>query len=150
VIDLPFISPGEAPARSPLAGAPGIRDLSMLGKLEVRGADVSTIDVDAQMIRLTATRALVVCADDRRDELARSLPGVVVDMTAAYAGIELEGEALMRRLTDLDLGAMPAVGKVATVQAFVFRHGDRFQLFFPRELGESVVAIVTAEQEGLA
>jgi hypothetical protein len=150
VIDLPFISPGEAPAASPLAREHGIVDLSLLGKLEVRGVDIDTLKVDAEVIRVAPRRALVVCEDERRDELARSLPGLVIDMTAAYAGIEVEGEDLMRRLTDLDLDHMPVVGKVATVQTFVSRDGERFRLFFPRELAESVVAIVNDAQAGLA
>jgi hypothetical protein len=149
VIELPFISPGAAPAVSPLAREHGIRDLSLLGKLEVRGTDVDALEVDAEVIRIAPRRALVVCESERRDELARALPGLVVDMTAAYAGIEVAGEQLMRRLTDLDLTALPAAGKVATVQTFVSRNGDRFRLFFAREVAESVVAIVRREQEGL-
>lgn len=149
MIDLPFLSPGEAPSASPLAREHGVRDLSHLGKLEVRGTDVGEISIDAQLIRIAPNRALVICEDEQRDELARSLPGVVVDMTAAYAGFEVEGEALMRRLTDLDLTSLPAAAKVATVQAFVTRDGNRFQLFVARELAESVVAIVRREQDGL-
>ena len=36
-------------------------------------------------------------------------------MSAALAGIAVEGEQLMRRLTDLDLAALPAAGKLAGV-----------------------------------
>jgi hypothetical protein len=150
VIDLPFLSPGPAPSRSPLAGEHGVRDLSPLGKLEVRGTDVDSIAVDADVIRIAPRRALVVCEPGRRDEVGRSLRGFVVDVTAAYAGIEVEGEALMRRLTDLDLSSLPAAGRVASVQAFVTRDGGRFRLFFAREQAESVVEIVRREQEHLA
>jgi hypothetical protein len=149
VIDLPFLSPGEAPSASPLEREHGVADVSQLGKLEVRGVGVGEIAVDAEVIRIAPRRALVVCEDERRDELARSLPGFVVDMTAAYAGFEIEGEELMRRLTDLDLNSLPAVAKVASVQALVTRDGDRFRLFVAREVAESVVAIVRREQEAL-
>ena len=44
-----------------------------------------------------------------RDRL--TAPGYrVYDMTAALAALEVEGEDLMRRLTELDLDALPAIG----------------------------------------
>ena len=151
MIDLPFLAPGSAPSTSPLADAEGIRDLSALGKLEVRGADVDALDVaGSEVVRISPRRALVLCDPGRRREVARELPGVVFDLTAAWAGFEVDGEVLMRRLTDLDLDALPAVGKVATVQAVVSRNGDRFRLLVPRELAGSVAAIVAEEQESLA
>jgi hypothetical protein len=134
-------------AASPLAraleGAQGIRDLSLLGKLEVRG-DVEAIEGD--VIRVTPERALVV---GDVAALRAHLSGTVVDVTAALAGIEVEGERLLRRLTDLALDRLPAVGKVADVPALVTRDGDRFRIFFPQEYGDSVVATVRDAQEGL-
>lgn len=151
--ELAFISPGGAPTASPLAralaGADGIRDVSSLGKLEVRRVDAAGLDVDAEVIRITPTRALVVCPPDRRAEVRRSLAGVVVDVTGALAGIEVESAELMRRLTDLDLDALPSAGKVAGVPALVTRDGGAFRIFFPQEFGDSVVAIVRDVQEGL-
>ena len=152
--NLDFISPGAAPAASPLAralaGAEGIRDLSMLGKLEVRRADVGGLDVDAEVLRITPTRGLVICPPERRAELRGSLPGFVVDVSAALAGVEIEGAELMRRLTDLDLDRLPSAGKVADVRALVTRGGAGFRIFFPQEYGDSVVEAVRDAQAGLA
>jgi hypothetical protein len=150
VIDLPFIAPGSAPAASPLARVEGLRDLSHLGKLEVRNADVASLAVDAEVVPLGARRTLVLCDVDARAETARALPGFVVDMTAAYAGIEVEGERLLRRLTDLDLERLPAAGKVAGVRALVTRDGDRFRIWFAQELAESVAESVLDAAAGLA
>jgi hypothetical protein len=151
--DLAFSSPGDAPATSPLAralaGAHGITDLSQLGKLEVRRAEVGPLTAGADVIPIAPTRALVLCANERRAEMRRSLPGLVVDLTAAYAGIGVEGEELMRRLTDLDLATLPAAGKVAGVPAIVNRQGTVFQIFFAQEYGDSVVELVRDVQEGL-
>jgi hypothetical protein len=158
--ELSFVSPdaahvesGYAPrAVSPLArglvGSDGIRDLSLLGKLEVRGP-IDELDVDAAVIPITPHRALVVCEAGRSAALRTSLPGRVVDVSAALAGIEVEGEALLRRLTDLALDRLPAAGKVADVPALVTRDGSRFRIFFPQEYGDSVVATVRDAQDGL-
>ena len=158
---LAFLSPvearsagGVAPrAASPLAraleGATDIRDLSLLGKLEVR-APVDAIDAgDADVLPVTKERALVVCDQARVPELRGSLPGLVLDVTSVLAGIEVEGLTLMRRLTDLDLGRLPAAGKVADVPALVTAHGSRYRIFFPQEYGHSVVEAVRDLQEGV-
>src|SRR5262245_61293569 len=103
-----FLSTGTAPQASPLAraldGAIGIRDLSLVRKLEVRGT-VGDLGPDVDVLQLTPTRALVV------GEPNATPPGF--DMTSALAGIAVRGEQLMRRLTDLDLSRLPAVGKLA-------------------------------------
>jgi hypothetical protein len=160
--ELAFLSPGEARAAdgfapaisSPLAraleGARGIRDLSLAGKLEVRGPDVEWLAADLDVIRITPARALVVCAPEECVELRRSLPGLVVDVTGALAGIVLEGAGLMRRLTDLDLSALPAAGKFADVPALVSETEGSFRIFFPQEYGHSVVEAVRDAQDGLA
>jgi hypothetical protein len=142
-----FLSLGEAPAASPLAralvGTTGIRDLSLVRKLEVRGPAVGDLGPGVDVLRLTPARALVV------GEVAAP-PGFVIDVTAALAGIAVEGPQLMRRLTDLDLGSLPASGKVAGVQAFVFARDGEFRIFFPQEYGHSVVEAVRDAIEGLA
>jgi hypothetical protein len=153
--ELAFLSPdraeGDAPRlASPLARVLGadtrVRDLSLLGKIEVRG-DVEP-DVEAEVVRITPQRALVLCAYERCAELRERLGGI--DMTGALAGLELEGEQAMRRLIDLDLDALPAVGKVAEVPAVVLREGDRFRLFFPQELAHYVGEVVLDTLDGLA
>ena len=158
--ELAFVSPAEArpensfvpraasPLARALAGAEGIRDLSLLRKLEVRGP-IAAIDVAAEMISITADRAVFVCDAHRGGALRDQLPGTVVDVTAALAGIEVEGETLLRRLTDLALDRLPAAGKVADVPALVSRGGVRFQIFFPQEYGDHVVATVRDAQDGV-
>ena len=163
--ELSFVSPGEArpengfaprtasPLARALAGADGIGDLSLLGKLEVRGP-TSGIDADVDatvgdVMRITPDRALVICDLDDAPALRAQLPGTVVDVTSALAGIEVGEEQLLRRLTDLALDRLPAVGKVADVPALVARDGDRFRIFFPQEYGDSVVAAVRDVQDGL-
>jgi len=160
--ELAFISPGEARAvdgfepraASSLAraldGARGIRDLSLVGKLEVRGAGVEWLDANLDVLRITPSRALIVCAPEECVELRRSLPGLVIDLTGALAGIAIEGADLMRRLTDLDLAALPAAGKVADVPALVSETEGSFRIFFAQEYGHSVVEAVRDLQEGLA
>jgi hypothetical protein len=158
--ELSFLSPDEAraengfepraasPLARALAGADGIGDLSLLGKLEVRGP-LSAIDADADVISITPHRAIVICDAGRVSVLRKSLPGMVVDVTAALAGIEVEGETLMSRLTDLALDRLPAAGKVADVPALVSRDGARFRIFFPQEYGDSVVETVRDAQDGV-
>jgi len=154
VSELAFISPGAAPLVSPLAralaGAAGIGDLSLLGKLEVRNADPGVLPDGASLIRISPERVLVLCPEGERAALKDVLPGFVVDLTAALAGIRVEGEPLLRRLTDLELDRLPAAGKVARVPALVTRDGERFDIFFAQEYGASVVELVRDVQEGLA
>ncbi len=158
--ELGFLSPDRALSEdlfaprfaSPLArvldGTKAVRDLSRLGKIEVRG-DVDAIDVDAEVVRITPRRALVLCQYEQCAELRTRLPGTVIDMTGALAGLELEGERAMRRLTDLDLDALPAAGKVAEVPALVLREGQRFRVFFPQEFAHYVGEVVLDVLEGI-
>ena len=160
--ELAFLSPDRAHSEdlfdprfaSPLArvlgGTTAVRDLSRLGKIEVR-ADVGAIDVDAEVVRITPRRALVLCPYERCAELRARLPGTVIDMTGALAGLGLEGERAIRRLTDLDLDleALPAVGKVAEVPALVLRDGSRFRIFFPQEFAHYVGEVVLDVLEGV-
>jgi sarcosine oxidase gamma subunit len=75
---------------------------------------------------------------------------LVVDLSAALAGLQLRGEALVRRLTDLDLDSLPAVGAVAHVQAYVLRDdAETFRLFFPQEYGHYLAEVVVDAAEGL-
>lgn len=159
--ELAFISPGAAraeggftprtvsPLARALAGAQGIRDLSPLGKLEVRGATPAGLGDDVDVIPITHERALVVCAPERVAELRRSLPGLVIDVTGALAAIEVDDPRLLPRLTDLDPESLPAAGKVAGVPAILTSSADGFRVFFAQELGDSVVETVRDLQEGL-
>jgi hypothetical protein len=76
---------------------------------------------------------------------------LVFDVSAGWAGLRVRGEQLLRRLTDLDHEALPAIGSVGHVQTLVIRdEGDTFRLFFPQEYGHSVVEMVIDAIEGLA
>jgi hypothetical protein len=149
--DLAFLSLSAAPATSALtralAGATGIRDVSHLGKLEVRGGRAPD---GVEAIRITADRTLLVCDPERVAEVREAAGGFVLDLTGALAGIEVAGEQLLRRLTDLDLDALPASGKVAGVAAVLTRDGDTFRILFAQEYGRSVVELVRDVQAGLA
>jgi hypothetical protein len=154
----PDLAPSEAAWRSPLeralAHAPaGVEDISRTGVLEIRG-DLDSLDASgAELVRITPRRGLVLCDPDGVGELRARLGGDVLlfDVSAAWAGLRIRGEQLLRRLTDLDLEALPAVGSVHQVQTLVIRdEGETFRLFFPQEYGHSVAEIVIDMLEGLA
>ena len=159
---LNFLSPDLANAdavwRSPLeralAHAPeGIEDLSRTGVLEVRG-ELEGLDAEgADVVRLTPQRALVLCPFEEAGRVRARLAGagrLVVDVSAGWAGLRVRGEALLRRLTDLDLDALPAVGSLAHVHGLVLRDdGETFRLYFPQEYGHSVAETVLDAAEGL-
>ena len=161
--ELDFLSPdlaradgGFAPAyRSPLeralrAAPAHIRDVSRTGKLEVRG-DIATLDA-GEVVRITPTRALVLCDFDATAALRAALSERfehVVDLSAALAGLAMTGERLLRRLTALDLDALPAAGAVARVPALVLRDGDDFRIFFAQEYADYVAHVVLDTAEGL-
>ena len=152
---LAFLSPdesaGDVPRVSSLRHVPAgaFTDVSALGKLEVRG-DVSRLD---NAIELAPGRALVVIDGDVRPTRDRlTADGYrVYDMTGALAALEVEGEDLMRRLTELDLDALPAIGSIArgTTAVIERRSGERFRLFVPQELGQFVAEVVTDMRAGL-
>jgi hypothetical protein len=159
---LDFLSPDRAAPqgvwRSPLERAlqhapAGIVDISVTGKLDVRG-DVGSLRSRAlEIVRITPERALVLCDFTRTAEIRAKLRErfFVVDMSAVLAGLQVRGETLMRRLTDLDLDSLPAVGAVAHVQGYVIRDGDEtFRLFFPQEYGHYMAEVVIDAAEGLA
>jgi hypothetical protein len=151
VSDLAFLSLSAAPTASPLAralaGSTGIRDVSHLGELEVRGGHAPD---GAEAIRITEDRTLVICDAGEVDSVKRDVGGFAVDRTGALAGIEIEGDQLLRRLTDLDLDSLPAAGKVAGVPAVLTRDGDAFRVLFAQEYGHSLVELVRDLQDGLA
>jgi heterotetrameric sarcosine oxidase gamma subunit len=161
VSDLGFLSPSratdEAVWRSPLeralAHAPaGIEDVSRTGKLEVRG-DIAAI-AEGEVVRLTPRRALVLCPWEETASLRARLRSEglqVVDQSAGYAGLRIQGATLMRRLTDLDLDRLPAAGALAHVQAIVLRDDEHtFRVFVPQEYGHYVAEVVVDAGRGVA
>jgi sarcosine oxidase gamma subunit len=147
-----FLSPHEAdvPGVSPLREVhpTAFTDVSELGKLEVRG-DVRDLDA----IHFGPGRALVVVDGDVRAERDRLVDEGyrVYDMTGALAALDVEGDELMRRLTELDLEQLPAIGSIARgTTALVERRGsERYRLFVPQELGQFVAEVVEDMAKGL-
>jgi hypothetical protein len=127
----------------------GIDDVSHLGKLEIRG-DVSALALadGEELIRISPQRALLVS-----ERQARELPAGhrAYDMTAGLAAFEVEGEDLMRRLTELDLDDLPAIGSIlrGTPALIERRDGERFRLFVPQELGHFVAETIVDIARGL-
>jgi heterotetrameric sarcosine oxidase gamma subunit len=163
VTHLDFLSPDLAsvdavwssPLERALSNAPaGMEDLSRTGVLEVRG-ELDGLDAGgAEVVRLTPERALVLCPFEEAGRLRSRLAGArrqVFDLSAGWAGLQIRGETLLRRLTDLDLEALPAMGLLAHVHALVLRDdGETFRLYFPQEFGHSVAEAVVDAAEGLA
>jgi hypothetical protein len=161
VSDLAFLSPGrassEAAWRSPLEralrGAPlEISDLSLTGKIEIRG-DLPRSVKGGELVRITPNRGLVLCDVTKAVELLEKLSKdhFAIDVTASLAGLSVRGEAVMRRITDLDLDLdrLPAAGAVSHVQAIVTREGDSFALWFAQEYSDYLAEVVVDAHEGL-
>ena len=162
---LAFLSPeGCAPEValvSPLARAlagvdpAAVEDLSAVGKVELRGdVDALELEVGEELVRLTPERALVLSTAPVAGllERARARGIRAFDLTGALAGIAVDGERLLRRLTELDLDALPAAGAIArgTPAVLLRDEGERFRIFVPQELGHYVVEVVLDLQRGLA
>ena len=157
---LDFLSPSGAPPEtlsSPLARALDgvdpelVRDLSLDGKVELRG-DLSLVSPLAgeELVRLTPRRGLLLTDDPvGAVERARSAGMLAYDATGLLAGIDLHGEHLLRRLTDLDLEHLPAAGAFARVTGIVLRDGDTFRVYVPQELGHDVTLAALDAMAGL-
>jgi hypothetical protein len=152
----PDVAAAQGAWRSPLEralrDAPAeVSDISVTGKLEIRG-DVGTLKSRAlEIVPVTAERALVLCDFTKTGEIRAKLAErfLVSVMSAALAGLQVRGETAMRRLTDLGLDDLPAAGSVAHVQAFVLRdEGELFRLFFPQEYGHYLAEVVVDAVEG--
>jgi hypothetical protein len=156
-----FLSPSGCEAgalASPLARALAaveaslVSDLSLGGKVEIRGDVISVVpSAGDELIRLSPRRALVLVDDPIATvERLRGQGLRAYDVSGALAGIAIEGERLLRRLTDLDLDALPAAGGFARVSAIVVRdEGERFRAYFPQELGHYVAEFVFDAIAGL-
>ena len=157
--ELAFLSPGrasvEAVWRSPLERAlrdapREIADLSETGKIEIRG-DLPRSVQGGELVRITPTRGLVLCDFTKTVELLEKLSTdhLAIDVSATLAGLSVRGEALMRRITDLDLDALPAAGAVSHVQAIVTRDGDSFALWFGQEYSDYLAEVAIDAWKGL-
>ena len=161
---LDFLSPSRcepgtttSPLRRVLADADSaaVQDLWPDGKVEIRGdLDLVVPHAGEELVQLTPTRGYLFTSDDPADVVARLREfGVLAyDATGALAGIAIEGERLMRRLTDLDLDALPAAGPLLSrVPAIVLRdEGERFRVYVPQELAHDVAVAVLDAAAGLS
>jgi hypothetical protein len=143
-----------SPLARALAGVdPEVRDLSFDGKVELRG-DLELVEAadGEELVRLSPRRGLLLVDGHPAVTIerlrARGLRAY--DATGALAGVRVEGERLMRRLTDLDLDSLPAAGGFARAGAIVVRdEGEQFRVYFPQELGHYVAEVVLDALEGL-
>ena len=161
---LDFLSPSRcepgtttSPLRRALgdAGSAVVQDLWPHGKVEIRGElDLVAPRVGEELVRLTPWRGFLFTGDDPADVVARlrEVGVLAYDATGALAGIAIEGEQLMRRLTDLDLDGLPAAGPLLSrVTAIVLRdEGERFRVYVPQELAHDVALAVLDAAAGLA
>jgi hypothetical protein len=105
--------------------------------VEVRGP------APAGAIPIGPERSLVV------GDAAEGLDGYrVYDMSAALVAVEIESEALLRRVTELR--EFPAVGSILRgVTAVIERRGEGFRLFVPQELSQFVRETIDDLRSGL-
>ena len=131
----------------------GVRDISYLGKLEVRG-DLNGLQ---EVIPITPARGLLLC-DSKETKAVEAKLGKrydVLDVTGLLAGLEISGpgaETVMHRITAHDLDDLPAAAPVSHVGPCVLtREGpESFRIFFPQEYGHYLweVAVDAAEPLG--
>ena len=141
---------------SPLrhATAPGVDDVSHLGKVELRSPPGSFEPAAGEeLLRLSPSLALLVVDGSPVPALDRLAQAAVraYDMTAALAAFELRGEDALRRLTELDPATFPAVGSIARGTRAIFdaREGGRYRIFVPQELGHYVAEVAADVLRGL-
>jgi heterotetrameric sarcosine oxidase gamma subunit len=171
VSELEFLSPDLAragdgfepfqtsPLRRALREVPGLtfRDLSQTAQIELRGelGGLAEEELAGALVRLAPERALLVCEQDDAARMRAALSqrvATVVDVTGAYARLAVEGEraeALLRRVSDLDMAGLPAAGAVARVPAIVRGGGTAFELIVPQEYGHYVTEVLMDAAEGL-
>jgi hypothetical protein len=161
-VSLSFLSPtrcAEGTTTSPLrralehADPAAVRDLSLEGVVEVRG-NVAAVSVGAgdELVRLSPRRAFLFTSDDPADvaDRLRATGVLAYDATAAFAGIAIADERVLRRLTDLDLERIPTAGPFAHVTALFRRGSDGwFHVYVQQELGHYVAEAVLDAVAGL-
>ena len=157
-----FLSPSRSaegtltsPLQRALEGADpaAVRDLSLDGVVELRGnVDAVKPGVGEELVRLSPRRAFLFTDDDPADVAARARAAgaLAYDATGALAGIAIASEAVMRRLTDLDLERIPTAGPFAHVTALFRRDADGwFMVYVQQELGHYVAEAVLDALAGL-
>ncbi len=130
-----------------------VRDLWLDGVVEIRG-DLDRLAPSAgeELVRLSARRGFLFTGEDPADAAERlRADGVLAyDATAALAGMAIESERVMRRLTDLDLETLPTAGSFARVTAIVLRAADGwFRVYVQQELAHYVAEALVDALAGL-
>jgi hypothetical protein len=161
-VSLAFLSPSscaEGTVTSPLrralegVGPEQVRDLSLEGIVEIRGNLDAVVPASGEeLIRLSPRRGFLFTAGDPTEvvERVRAAGTLAYDATAAYAGIAIASEQVMRRLTDLDLDTIPTAGPFAHVTALFRRGADGwFHVHVHQELGHYVAEAVLDAIAGL-
>jgi hypothetical protein len=158
---LRFLSPSRcepetlaSPLRRALDGVASelVSDLSLRGVVEVRGEVEVEPRGGEELVPLSPRRAFLLTDGDPTAavERLRAEGALAYDLTGGYAGFAVQGEQLMRRLTDLDLDRLPAAGPFARVPAVLVRdEGERFRVYVAQELGHDVVGAVLDAIAGL-
>jgi hypothetical protein len=161
-VTLAFLSPSRcaqgtlsSPLRRALEHADPelVRDLSLEGVVELRGdVDAAAPEAGEELVRLSPRRGFLFTDRDAADVVERLRNGRVLayDATGALAGIAIRSEQALRRLTDLDLEALPAAGPLARVNALVLAGEDGwFRVYVQQELGHYVAEAVLDALAGL-
>jgi hypothetical protein len=161
-VSLAFLSPAScaqgtvtSPLRRALEGAdPGrVRDLSLEGIVELRGnLDAVVAAPGEELLRLSSRRGFLFTAADPAEVVERLRAGgtLAYDATAAYAGVAIADAQVLRRLTDLDLDAIPTAGPFAHVTALFRRGADGWiNVYVHQELGHYVAEAVLDAIAGL-
>jgi len=118
-----------------------------MSSFEFLSAEEARAEDGFEPLRRSPLRRALRDAPPEVRDISRDVPD---DLGKGLAGIQVSGERLLRRLTDLDLDALPATGMVAHVRATVLRDGDAFQIFFPQEYADHVAEVVLDAIEGLS
>ena len=130
-----------------------VRDISLRGIVEIRGAlETVTSGPGDDLVRLSPRRGYLFTDDNPVDVAERVRAGGVLayDATGALAGMAIESEHVMRRLTDLDLDKLPTAGPFAHVTAIFRRDEDGwFEVYVQQELGHYVAEAVVDALAGL-
>ncbi|HEU5489319.1 MAG TPA: hypothetical protein VFU84_00880 [Gaiellaceae bacterium] len=130
-----------------------VRDVSLQGIVEIRGAvDAVAPEAGEELLRLSPRRGFLFTEANPVEVVARirATGALAYDATGALAGIAIASEQVMRRLTDLDLDAIPTAGPFARVSA-LFRRGPDgwFHVYVQQELGHYAAEAVLDALAGL-
>ena len=129
--------------------SPGAHAGSETGKVELRG-NVASFQAE-RIVRLTPQRAVVLCRDAPALVARARATGLrAYDLTGALTEIPIEGDALLRRLTDAEVDGPTAAPVARGVPALVFPREGGYDVYVPQELARYVREVVGDLQDGLA